>query len=178
MKYLFILLILFIVFSCGVKVPFTEDIKKEYSLENVENMKKVQFYSSTTIVLEKSILRGGKPKTEDGTLVTSKNKIQDRIIIPLNTKCIFDSYDANGNVNIRFELGSGKTLKFGIRENQVTGRYYFVASNWDYEKGGEVQYGGETYYATSNSGNAFLLVVIKKLQKTRRKDRVVKGLKV
>jgi hypothetical protein len=178
MKYLFILFTLFVGVSCGVKVPFTEDIKKEYSLDDAENMKKVQFYTSTTIVLEKSILRGSKAKTEDGTLVTSKNKIQDRIIIPVNTKCIFDSYDANGNVNIRFELGSGKTIKFGIRENQVTGRYYFIASNWDYEKGGEVQYGGDTYYATSNSGNAFLLVVIKKLQKTRRKDRVVKGLKV
>ena len=178
MKYLFILFALFVGVSCGVKVPFTEDIKKEYSLDDAENMKKVQFYTSTTIVLEKSILRGSKAKTEDGTLVTSKNKIQDRIIIPVNTKCIFDSYDANGNVNIRFELGPGKTIKFGIRENQVTGRYYFVASSWDNEKGGEVQYGGENYYATSNSGNAFLLVVIKKLQKTRRKDRVVKGLKV
>lgn len=116
MKYVLILLTLMVGFSCGVKVPFTEDIKKEYSLENVENMKKVQFYTSTTIVLEKSIMRGGKPTTEDGTLVTSKNKIQDRIIIPLNTKCIFDTYDANGNVNIRFELGNGKTIKFGVRE--------------------------------------------------------------
>ncbi len=178
MKYVLILTILFIGVSCGVKVPFTEDLKKEFALENAENMKKVQFYTSTTIVLEKSITRGAKAKTEDGTLVNSKNNIQDRIIIPVNTKCIFDSYDANGSVNIRFELGSGKTIKFGIRENQVTGRYYFIANNWDYEKGGEVQYGGETYYATSNSGNAFLLVVIKKLQKTRRKDRVVKGLKV
>jgi hypothetical protein len=178
MKYVLILVTLIIGVSCGIKVPFTEDIKKEYSLENAENMKKVQFYTSTTIMLEKSITRGSKAKTEDGTLVTSKNKIQDRIIIPVNTKCIFDSYDENGNVNIRFELGPNKTIKFGVRENQVTGRYYFIASNWDYEKGGEVNYGGEIYYASSNSGNAFLLVVIKKLQKTKRKDRVVKGLKV
>jgi hypothetical protein len=178
MKYVFITLILFVFISCGVKVPFTDDIKKEYNLDNAENMKKVQFYTSNTIVLEKSILRGSKAKTEDGTLVTSKDKIQDRIIIPINTKCIFDSYDANGNVNIRFELGAGKTIKFGVRENQVTGRYYFVANNWDYEKGGEVKYGGDTYFASANSGNSFLLVVIKKLQKTRRQERVLRGLKV
>jgi len=178
MKYILMFFIALFSVSCGVKVPFNEDIKKEFNLDDAENMKKVQFYTSATIVLEKSILRGSKAKTEDGTLVNSKNKIQDRIIIPLNTKCIFDSYDASGNVNIRFELGPGKTIKFGIRENQVTGRYYFVANTWDYEKGGEVQYAGETYYASSNSANAFLLVVIKKLQKTRRKDRVVKGLKV
>ena len=71
MKYILFLVVLFIGISCGVKVPFTEDIKKEYSLENPENMKKVQFYTSYTIVLEKSVTRGSKAKTEDGTLVRS-----------------------------------------------------------------------------------------------------------
>ncbi len=177
MKYVFILIITFCV-SCGIKVPYTDDVKKEYNLNLPENIKKVQFYTSTRIDLEKSIQRGSKTKTEDGTLVNSKNEFQDEIIIPQNTKCVFDSYDANGNINIRFELGTGKTIKFGVRENQVTGRYYFIANNWDYDKGGEIQYGGETYYANQNSGNAFLLVVIKKLQKTKRKARIVKGLKV
>ncbi|MBP6459234.1 MAG: hypothetical protein KA264_03965 [Crocinitomicaceae bacterium] len=177
MKFVYFIAFIAFLASCGVKVPFTDDLKKEYELNNAENMKKVQFYTSTTIILEQNETKGAKPKTEEGTLVTSKNKIQNRLIIPVNTKCIFDSYDSNGNVNIRFELGQGKTIKFGVRENQVTGRYYFVA-DWSYDKGGEVLYGGEKFYATSNSGNAFLLVVIKKLQKTRRKDRVVKGLKV
>jgi hypothetical protein len=177
MKFLSSLLIILFITSCGVKVPFTDELKTEYDLGNEANMKKVQFYTSTTIILERVENRGTKAKTEEGTLVKSNNKLQNRVIIPVNTKCIFDSYDEKGNVNIRFELGTGKTVKFGLRENQVSGRYYFVA-NWSYEKGGEVPYGGETYYATSNSGNAFLLVVIKKLQKTKRKDHVVKGLKV
>jgi hypothetical protein len=51
-------------------------------------------------------------------------------------------------------------------------------ADWSYEKGGEIKYGDETYYANANSGKSFLMVAIKKLQKTRRKDRVVKGLKV
>lgn len=178
MKFCILFALVIVLSGCGVKVPFTDELKKEYNLENAENMKKVQFYTSTTIILERSVTKGSKPKTEEGTLVTSKSKEENRVIIPVNTKCIFDSYDASGNVIIRFELGTGKVLKFGIRENQISGRYYFIANNWDFEKGGEVQYGGETYFATSNSGNAFLLVVIKKLQKTRRKDRVVKGLKV
>ncbi len=177
MKYLVYFSFLFALVSCAVRQPFTADIKKEYDLTTPEAMKKVQFYTSTYIVLERVVTNGGKAKTDDGTLVTSKSKEENRIIIPALTKCIFESYDANGDINIRFEVGSGRTIKFGIREAQSNGRYYFVAK-WDYDKGAEVSYGNEVYYATSNSANSYLLVSIKKLQKTRRKDRVVKGLKV
>jgi len=178
MKYIFILLMFSVLLSCGIKKPFTDEVKMEYNLSTPENIKKVQFYTSNRIDLEKSIFRGSNAKTEDGTLVTSKNQIQDHIIIPANTKCVFDSYDANGNINVRFELGNGKIIKFGIRENQISGRYYFKANSWDYEKGGEVQYGGEIYNVTPKSGSSYLLVVIKKLQKTKRKARILKGLKV
>ena len=177
MKYIYFILLSTLIVSCGVKVPFTDDLKKEYDLNNAEVMKQVQFFTSNTIILERVVTKGTKAKTDEGTLVTNKSKEQNRIIIPVNTKCIFDSYDTNGSINVRFELGLNKTIKFGIRDNQVTGRYYFVA-DWSYDKGGEIKYGDETYYANANSGNSFLMVAIKKLQKTRRRDRVVKGLKV
>ena len=41
-----------------------------------------------------------------------------------------------------------------------------------------MEYGGETYTVSSGGSSAFLQVRLKKLQKTKRKDRVVKGMKV
>ncbi len=177
MKFLVFLSLVFLTMSCAIRQPFTADIKKEYDLNTPDAMKKVQFYTSSAIVLERVVTNGGKAKTDDGTLVTSKSKEENRIIIPTLTKCIFESYDATGDINVRFETGSGRIIKFGIRDTQLNGRYYFVAK-WEYDKGAEVSYGNEIYYATSNSSNACLLVSIKKLQKTRRRDRVVKGMKV
>lgn len=174
-KYIALLLLGLVVFSCGVKVPMTNQLKQEYDL-NENNMKKVQFYSSQTIILVKSKTSGSQGAV-DGKLVISKNSEQERIIIPVNAKCIFDSYDKDGSVIIRFELGAGKTIKFAVREGQASGKFYLDAK-WISGKGGEMNYGGDTYYATPESGSAYLMVVLKKLNKTKRKDRVVKGLKV
>ncbi len=176
MKYLALIVVGLALYSCGVKVPVTDALKTEYNL-NDKNMKKVQFYTSQTIILEKSVTSGTQGTAGDGTLVTSKSSDQERVIIPTNTKGIFESFGPNGETIVRFEVGPGKVLKFAIRPSQATGKYYLVA-DWKQDKGGEIMYGGETYYATALSGNAYLMVVLKKLNKTRRKDRVVKGMKV
>ena len=176
MKYIAILSLGLLLFSCGIKVPLTDQLKTEYDLTD-KNMKKVQFYVSQTIILERSKTTGTQGTSDDGTLVANKSSEQDRVIIPSNTKGIFESYGPNGEAFIRFEVGVGNVLKFAIRPNQTTGKYYLVA-DWKQDKGGEISYGNQTYYATSASGNAYLMVVLKKLNKTRRKDRIVKGMKV
>lgn len=175
MKFIAIVSLALLIFSCGTKVAVTNQLKEEYDL-NERNMKIVQFYTSQTIILQRSKTSGSQGAA-DGKLVTSKSSEQNRIIIPSNTKCVFDSYGKDGEVFIRFEVGAGKTLKFAVRQGQTNGKYYLVA-NWKPETGGEIMYGNETYYATPESGSAYLMVVLKKLNKTKRKDRVVKGMKV
>lgn len=83
----------------------------------------------------------------------------------------------NGETGIRFEMGTGKVLYFNVRPNQTNGKYYMTAE-WTADKGGKITYGEETFYISSFTGNTYLLVKMRKLQKTKRKDRVVKGLKV
>ncbi len=177
MKYVLILFAGLIVASCGTKVPYTNAIRDEFGLETEQNMRKVQFFTSATIILEASKESGGQGTNEDGTLVTNSNKEQERIIIPIGTKCVFDSFGDNGSINVRFETGVGKVITFNIREGQTSGKYYLVA-DWTQKQGGEVEYGNQVFYATSSSGTAHLQVIMKKLQKTKRKDRVVKGMKV
>lgn len=174
-KILFILLV-GVLASCGVKVPYTNEVRDEFGLEDEKQVKKVQFYTSSTIILEKSKSAGGQGTSDSGVLVSSSSKEQNRIIIPVNSKCVFEGYGPDGQLIIRFETGVGKVLTFAARPGQQSSKYYLVAE-WT-QKGGELKYGNETYVTASSSGNAYLMVAIKKLQRTKRKDRIVKGMKV
>jgi hypothetical protein len=162
--------------SCGVKVPLTQAIKEEYNLTE-QNMKKVQFFVSSEIILQRSSKKGSSGTTSDGTLVSQSANEQNRIIILPRTKCVFESYGDGKEVLIRFEVGAGKYITFATRPNMDNGKLYLQAK-WEQGKGGKIEYGNEEYYATPESGNAFLMVKIKKSQKTKRSDRVVKGMKV
>ena len=178
MKYVLIALVGIILASCGTRVPYTNEIRDEFGLDTEQALRKVQFITSSTIIFEKNKISGGQGTNSDGTLITSSNKEQDRVIIPSGTKCIFDGYGKNGELIVRFEVGVGKTITFAMRDNSQSGKFYLVA---DWNNGaarGAVSYGNEMYTATPSSATAYLQVIRKKLQKTKRKDRVVKGMKV
>lgn len=163
--------------GCGVKVPYTNQLKNDFNLDSERDIKKVQFYISATIILQKSKSSGNQGTADNGALVTSSSKEQNRIIIPVNSKCVFERYGENDELIVRFETGVGKTLTFSVKPGQATSKYYLIA-DWNQEKGGQITYGNETFYATPSSGGAYLQVVLKKLQKTKHKDRIVKGMKV
>lgn len=178
MKRLFPLVLLTtILISCGVKVPYTVDIQEEFGLDDPSKLKKVQFYTSATVIMEKSKASGNQGTSESGALVTNSSKEENRIIIPINTKCIYDGLGENGELIIRFETGVNKTLTFAARPNQQGSKFYLVA-DWSSQKNGKIDYGNDEYTVSSASGNTYLMVVLKKLQKTKRKDRIVRGMKV
>lgn len=162
--------------SCGMKVPFTNNIKQEYGLDSEKEIKKVQFFTSSTLILEKSKSSGNAGTDESGVLISNSSKEQDRIIIPVNSKCVFEGFAADSSMMIRFETGVGKTLSFASRPGQNNGKYYLVAV-WK-NSTGELKYGTETYTVNSTGGNTHLLVVLKKIQNLKRKDRIVRGMKV
>jgi hypothetical protein len=177
MKYLVLsVLSVVILTSCGVKKPLTNAIKEEYNL-NESNIRQVQFFVSSEIVLEQTSKKGTSGTTNDGTLVSSNSNEKNRILILPRTKCIFEEYGPNKEVIIRFETGQGRTLRFATRPNMDNGKFYLLA-DWEQNKGGKIEYGNEIYYATPSSGSAHLMVKVKNSQRTKRKDRVVKGMKV
>jgi len=177
MRYALFLIVGLILVSCGTKVPFTEQVRNEFDLDDEKSMAKVQFFTSATIILERSKESGNQGTDSDGALVSNSNKEQDRIIIPIGTKCVFEKFDDSENIVVRFEPGAGHTIAFGMRQGQSSGKYYLLA-DWSSKKGGKMKYGNSIYHATSSSGTAYIQVIKKKLQKTKRKDRVVKGMKV
>lgn len=178
MKFFSLLLLATLLFSCGTKVPYTNEVRDEFELNTDKKMAGVQFYTSSDIVMEKSKSSGNQGTTDDGVLVTTSSKNEDRITIVKNTPCIFEGYGPNGELKLRFEEGSGRVITFAVRPNQSASKKYFLVAEWDPNKGGKIEYGGDVYYANASSGSAYIQVVLKNLQKTKRKSRVVKGMKV
>lgn len=164
--------------SCGTRIAYTDAIRDEFGLESEQMVKKVQFHTSATIILEKNKESGNLATDDDGKLVSSSNKEENRVIIPVGTKCIFDAYGPNGELVLRFEVGAGKVITFAQRPGTTSGKYYLVADWNSGRSGGVLKYGNETFTATTTSGTAYLEVIRKRLQKTKRKDRVVGGMKV
>lgn len=176
MKVLFALLTLILLGSCATKVPYTTKIKNDFDL-NEDKIKKVQFYTSETIILERSDKQKSTTTTgSSGELVASEYSTSERIVIPANRPCIFEQMEDDGTIQIRFELGSGRVLRFAERQNIANGRFY-LAAQWANGKG-ELDYGGAVYYAVRGSSSAYLMVKLKNWKKNQRKDRVVKGMKV
>ncbi|RYM35631.1 hypothetical protein ERX46_01175 [Brumimicrobium glaciale] len=176
MKILIALLTVVILGSCATKVPYTTKIKAEFEL-TPDKLKKVQFYTSEIIILERSDKESKIATTgQSGELVTSERSTSERIVIPANRPCVFEQMEDDGTVQIRFELGDGRVLRFAERQNISNGRFYLVAQ-WANGKG-ELDYGGSVYYAVRQSASAYLMVKLKNWKKNQRKDRVVKGMKI
>lgn len=168
-------LLALLITSCSQKIAYTDVVKEQFDL-SPENMTKVQFYTSANIILEKNRSSGNQTTGSSGELVVNSSKTQDRIIIPTNTRGVFEKIGPNNEVIVRFEMGSGRVIKFATRATQTSGKYYLVA-DWK-ANGGTMQYGNESYTVASGGSSAFLQVRMKKMQKIVRKDRVVKGMKV
>lgn len=177
MKAIWIILLAAVVTSCGTQIAYTNAVRDEFGLEDVNAIKKVQFLVSTTVILERSNSSGSQATDDAGVLVSSSSSEKDRVIVPVGTKGVFERYEEDGSIVVRFETGAGKTLLFSMRPG-VENSKYFLSAEWEGTKGGKIDYGGTTYYATNQSGAAYLMVLKKKLQRTKRKDRVVKGMKV
>lgn len=175
MKYVLIAFVGLILASCGTKVPYTNAIRDEFGLDSEKKVKNVQFFTSATIKLERSKTSGNQSTDDGGALVTNSSTDQDLIIIPIGTPCVFEEYGEGGEIVVRYEVGVNHVLSFNMRQGQTSGKYYLVA---DFKNKGEIEYGNRVYNVTGSSGVAYLEVILKKLKKTKRKERVVKGMKV
>lgn len=182
MKNFFLLLSLAtVLISCGVKVPYTTQIRDEFTLDTDEKIRQVQFYTSHTIILNQEKRDDSQNTTQNGTLVSSSSSERETVVIPALTTCVFEGFGPKGEVIVRFEVGDGKILTFATKtEGSSIKRYYFEA-DWNSQGGPKINYGENTYKVDLMRGApraAHLLVVKKRLQKTKRKERVVRGLKV
>jgi hypothetical protein len=182
MKHLiFLSIVTFLIASCGVKVPYTNQVRDEFALDNEEKMGKVQFFISHTIILNQEVKSDNSNTTDNGTLVVNSSSESESVIVPAGTRCIFDSYGSKGEIKVRFENGENKVIPFVVKSENAGSKRYFLDADWNAQGGPKINYGGEVYKVDLTRGSArgaHLMVVRKKLQKTKRKERVVKGMKI
>jgi hypothetical protein len=179
MKYLLILFVGVLLASCGTQIAYTNAVKEEFGLDSESKVKKVQFMVSTTVKLVRSSSSANQGTDDQGVLVSNSNSEQEIVTIPIGTYGVFEEFGENGEIVVRFEIGPQKVLHFQNRAGQPEGKFFIVA-DWksDAKKGGKIEYGNQTYYVAKEGGSAYLMVLKKKLNKTKKKDRIVKGLKV
>ncbi len=178
----FLICTLFFLVSCGVKVPYTDELRNEFSLDTDEKMRNVQFSISQTIILDQEYKLENQNTTENGTLIAFSNSKKEALIIPAGTKCIFEEFGANGEIKVRFELGDDKYLVFSSKSDVVRNRRFTLQADWAAQGGPKINYGGNVFRIDLQRGfnarSSYLQVLKRNLQKNRRKDRIIKGLKV
>ncbi len=173
-KYIYLIIVSVVISACASKQPYTQSIQKKYKLTE-SDLKKIQFYTSADIILYKS-KQDGSVKTEGGELVINKDKNVEKIIIKANTPGVVTEVIESDKIAVSFEVGDGKFLVFGV--GNKNGYYYLQAKEWTKGKRGKLSYGGATWYASKGSGETYLLLKIKKLEKFQQSQKVIKGRKI
>ncbi len=101
MKYIFVLLASLALGSCAIKIPYTKEIKEQSSIDTDAEMKRLQFFTSGTIILEQVLPSDKELKTDgNGVLIDGSTKVKERIIIPTNTKCVFDEFGERDKIMV------------------------------------------------------------------------------
>ncbi len=172
--YLLLLPFALLLASCSTYKPLTEKDRIENNWTEKE-LKQVQFYLSSDIVIQRklgsetSTIQNGKVRIVNGERI-------EEIIIKKGTPGVLVYNSVDNRVGISFEDGDDKFLMFGANKGKG-GRYYLLASDWQNQVG-KVQYEGQTYYCTPESGKAFLTLDLKKLHQIELEKRTAKGRKI
>ena len=180
-QYVLFAILAFVSVSCGTKVPFTTAVRDEFNLDTEEKLRQVQFYISHAIILNQSNVAASELTTQNGALVASSNSQSESVIIPAGTRCIFEGFGDTGQILVRFETGDQRVIPFVTKNDGASIRRYYLDADWTANGGAKINYGGNTYKVDLTRGMpraAHLEVIKKKLEKTKRKERIVKGLKV
>jgi hypothetical protein len=80
-------------------------------------------------------------------------------------------------LRVVFEPDDAEGLMFGIANRAVNERYSLMSPEWEGSRG-KITYKGETYYTSKRSGDAYLMIRMKKVHKLQKTRRDVKGMKI
>ena len=160
---------LFVFASCRTgKVPFNQDIRT--GLSEV-SLKKVQFYTSGEIVLYKT-KEDGSESVAEGIVLIQNKKDCEKVIIPAGTPCILEKAIDDKRLLFSFEVGDGKFIAFGTSNGES---YSLLAKEWQ-NGSGVIKYANKTYF--TQNGDIYLNVILKKINKLKSRERLIKGRRV
>ncbi|PIQ16036.1 MAG: hypothetical protein COW67_05135 [Flavobacteriales bacterium CG18_big_fil_WC_8_21_14_2_50_32_9] len=174
-KLLIISLIAFL-YACSSSIPFTNDDKVKYNLDEA-SLKKVQFFVSRDIILQRGERTNEAQEFDkDGKLIISSSATLDEIFIKEGTPGVLVKMIDGNKLAISFDaVDDNKYLVFGDPNNR--GRYNLMGAEWNNGKG-KISYGGKVYYVMPGGAGAYLKYKMKKVNDNRKSQSTVKGRKV
>ena len=140
-----------------------------------QRMKKVQFYLSHELVLERSLSRE-KSNVRDGKIIVEKAGDVERIRIPAESPGVFVFSPDGEKMAISFSENDQAFLMFGPNPNE-NNRYTLLGKNWN-RNYGEVTYRNKTYYVSRRSAMTGLLVDLEYNQQTRERRETLRGRRI
>lgn len=159
--------------SCKNLVPYTDALKTKYNLSD-EQLKHLQFYVSSPVVLQRKITAENNTQITAGKIKIVNGEKVEEVVVPIGTKGVLVK-DDNGKFEISFEKDDTYYLRFGTNPNRYDS-YVLLASDW-HGKVGNVTYAGNKYYTSPESADAVLLIDMRKISSYQKDSRVAKGRK-
>ncbi|MEO7176222.1 MAG: hypothetical protein ABIV51_10000 [Saprospiraceae bacterium] len=156
--------------SCSPALsPFTEST---YQAFTVDDLKKVQFYLSTDVILQRAASEGSA-QISGGKIRMVNGRRVEEVIIPANTKGVVIGSPKDNRVAVSFEAGSDRFLMFGPNPKRRND-FVLLAKDWENDYG-TVTYDGQEWQVPSRSAYATLLIDMDKYSKTTYSTRKAKG---
>lgn len=159
--------------SCANLVPLTSQMIEKNKWSN-EDLKKIQYYTSGNITLQKISSQSGS-NIEGGVIKEESQKAVTEVFIKENTKGVAVGV-TDLKLNLSFEQDDNHFLTFGANPDR-NGYFVLLASEWK-DKIGKVTYAGEKYYTSPESSNVVLLVNMQKIKKLNIQQRTAGGREV
>jgi len=173
MKKTLIYITLFIITtSCSSHlVPFSTNVQSQVGL-NEDDLKKVQFYNSSRIVLYREL---GKniTKVESGNIEYVNGGYYEQVIINPRTPGVLVKSDEGKKLSISFEEGPGRTIMFGL-DPQRSGMFSIYGRDWQNQVA-TIDYDGKEFKLAPESANTVILVNFKKLNDSKIHSRNASG---
>ena len=169
-----ILAVSFVMAGCTTnRVAFTRGIRTQYELKG-EELKKLQYYVSSDIKLQREFLREEGEISKSHSLVRKESGIAEQVIIRARTPGVATEV---GDTFIAVSFEPGESLLFGSpsTDRDPERKYKLLAKRWTGTYG-EVDYGGKTFYAVEGSREAFLEVVLDTLDAVKKEKKVLPGM--
>lgn len=176
MKILLLGMMSMFVISCSPRLtPFTQKLYDEYNWKP-DDLKQIQFYLSEDIVLRRKA-NEGETRIQDGQIKIINGEKIEEVIFKRGTPCVFLFSPKEQRFAISFEQSDPpKYLIFGPNP-KYGNRYVLLGKEWN-RNTGTITYQNESWYTTTESAYACLLVDLKRATSIERTSEVVRGQRV
>ncbi len=158
--------------SCKNLVPYSDSLKQKYGWTK-DDVKQIQFYVSSEIVLHREILPTDTGEIIGGKIILLKGKKIQEITIKAGKKGVMVDMPNDKKILVSFEISDNYYLSFGVDPNRAN-QFYLLAEDWKNEMG-KVHYNSKVFYTGKESKDAILLVDIRKFRDIDYSHRNAKG---